>query len=645
MEPNEQAISPVPEKKGSAKIMFLVFGFVFLALLIGAGVGVMYFLQNDEKDPVVQADEIDETKAWAALSQAKLQKESASQTRTVGQEESASLDLANFPGIDVNSLYTSISRYEGGPQLNSCSSASLYGLENATSESRTYFGEDSNYNKYVITDEEEGIIIYNLSTEGKHFEYFGGDYAVNLRYPTESIFPSAEIEESLESAEPVEEEEDVLGDSDEAPPVNPEDLDIPDNTTVTSDDSNDEVTDRSEPIDAADAFGPDAMFEGSEIIGETTYAILSWSWEQPCEQLGRNEEIAEADLSKIYSRVWIAPDGYNLFREELYLGSITPENLITTITYDISTEVIDFEEVSEYFLFDLDTEVLDIDLSLTQYGSAGYYAAIRDMLETTGVKVLMTEGEYTLSDFYSDKLNLPDSSAHFSDRDFFADGPTGDLLFELYQYERYESISQLTLSFFRDAGDYSYIDYELFYEKVEDDDILSDFEFYDPPKSEEIALKIDGEEVPVTLYDVTFGEETRSSEGSEGIDAEDEADTTEDEVLGNNDEIDGELEEGDGVPVEFDENELGTPFNSFLALAKVNGYKYLFSFGGAIDADAISKINFTTFDSAVGFELETIMVRVKAAGDANTISDGEDTGHGTPTPIIPEEDPDKPEEK
>ncbi len=385
-----------------------------------------------------------------------------------------SSDLAILPYFEPNLYYSNVNTSKKGPAAGSCSGM-LYQYDSVvTSTSTNYSDADGNYyGKYVTKSQSGQTISYGLTLPTERYDYQGGSYAVKLPNTFYGLAAKSEASAIEDVPEGLTEPANLVAPVDQIDRVQPI------------------LPEQEEEFSIEDYFGEDAQILGQETIDGVTYYIASWSYQGYCDD--SNSE------TKIYNKVWVDIDTLEFAKEEQYINSIDPANLIVTNTNKRTEKIVELAQVSNEFVFDLAVEVREVNPDANQPGTDGYNNAVIDLLTKQKLSMILIEG-FDLQGAYSDRLDLPDPYAYQYDRQFYAAGQIGDKQYE--DATRWLDTDQsnnpyLSSSFGNDSGQYISVDV---YAAGANSDYGLDFK-----SAVSKTLSVDGAAVTVEWLDNPYG--------------------------------------------------------------------------------------------------------------------------------------------
>lgn len=373
-------------------------------------------------------------------------------------------DLKLFAPQPDKTLTTYKSSTQAGPKASSCPGYVQYNLNSTNSESYSYYRENETVlSKYVVRSGDGQIYNYSLTDKDYTYEYNGGKFAI--RMPVGKIGLLATREATA--------------------------IDVPNDGSTTETPNTFKVE---------DYFGADAKILGEDTINDKKYYIASWSYEGFCGE-GKSG-------NRIVTKNWVNQETFLYEKEEIYLESELPENLIVTNTSSSETTLKEPGEVTSLFRFEPNVPVREIDPNSNQPGSASYTAAVKTLLATQKTSVLVPSEEgFKLDSYYSSKLDLPDPYSYRLERDFYPDTPQGNQLFQEAINVNDENTGKepyLSINFSKnEVNSYASFSYEIYDNTLTDADIKNRIDPDNLYKNETVKISFAGGQLDALLYELS----------------------------------------------------------------------------------------------------------------------------------------------
>jgi hypothetical protein len=323
--------------------------------------------------------------------------------------------------------YYDAATYVYGPKADVCGNSRAYKIPSYTTEYYEFNGAKSEetYSKSIITDNQGKLLDYRLTTPTGNYLYKGGSFAVKMiNEPKFNILAA----ESLRSGAAA-----------------------TDKTTESSSKTlpADEPAQEPKAPSIKDYFGDNAKVIGEEIIDGALNYVVVWEYENFC---------SETEKMQMVNKTWMKKDGFRYTKQEMYVSSIKPENLIAGTTYKYDQGTPAFSEVSSKFDFAYkNVNLRTVDAQEYVTGSAKYNAALSKFLKEKGVTLLKpVDTKYAVQLFTSDILGLPTAEAYLKERDFFRNDAIGEQDYkqtkDIYSYQQDLSIMPLANLAFERGG-------------------------------------------------------------------------------------------------------------------------------------------------------------------------------------------------
>ena len=290
-------------------------------------------------------------------------------------------------------------------------------------------------------------------------------------------------------------------------------------------------------------FGEDSEVEEVTIEGKKYYLVI-YSYDTPCsynEERSKNPTISsettslEAENTKtLFFKDLYETDTYSLVKQEVYLASISDNNLISSSEYVVEKAEKTISEVSSLFTFDLNVNVKNVPT--TAYNENSYYPYEKDVIKQSSyltylknflqqkdIEIFTPSNETyvlfetSISDYYDP------TKPYYTNRNFYPNNDFGQKQYEDY-LALYESLSynqKFTTTYIlkdetersQDPGFYQISAYD----KNLD---VSDFSEYffgtnQYTFKDSISLKINNETVSATKYTYNYQAGVEDFEGKE----------------------------------------------------------------------------------------------------------------------------------
>lgn len=331
-------------------------------------------------------------------------------------DTAATSELSILPFFEPNTYRAYVGTVKAGPAESRCEGYYYYPANAVEVESYSFNDDQNNaYFKYVVRSSDGEIITYNTSSPDASYTYAGGDYAVMSPNDYYGIMPLATTESAVDDL--------ATGtDATDLPQARSGESANSSESSASTVDDTVSISLPTEPTRGENGeftvdsfFGENAKIEGKETIDGVEYTIASWSYAGYCNR-GSDDSV--------FSRVWFDTNKGVVYKEETYLDSIAPNNLIQTSTNTSSTQIKKLSEVQSQLEFDLDVEVREIDPSLVRPGGEAYNKATINKFKQTGVALLVPNG-YDLQSIAMANLDLADPFDYLQDEDFYSDTSIG----------------------------------------------------------------------------------------------------------------------------------------------------------------------------------------------------------------------------
>lgn len=365
-------------------------------------------------------------------------------------------------------------------------------------------------NKMISKDKDGDIVYYGINKGNTNLEYRGGKYAVQIKYDfsekmtstvqPQSIVPSQEridnieIDTSVEPSEP--QTDDVRYD------------DVPEPDVVYDN------------IDAINwLFGDNPVINKVVIDGVTYYEIVSkntWTCGSGIEGgfMGMTKSSLSSSLTErsdegkiAVSKRIVDTETYEIIKEELYLESIDPKNLISTFNNEVEKKNVEFAEVEKFFEFDYPSVEIK-NIVVNNLGSDDYnrinLEIIKAYLESNKLTIPYAErSDYKLSYFYVDSPRNSELNGYsfdfYNDRNFYADGIKGDKAFVSARI-----VNPVNVSYSYDLSNsayYSNLGVSIFDKTVAMDEALVYLGITKQNKSEDVEITVGKTKFKAKIYD------------------------------------------------------------------------------------------------------------------------------------------------
>ncbi|KKP85046.1 MAG: hypothetical protein UR87_C0061G0003 [candidate division CPR3 bacterium GW2011_GWE2_35_7] len=373
----------------------------------------------------------------------------------------ASSTIAPIYYNDNYNFFHYTSTYTLGPAAASCPA---YGdSENSYSRIETYdfqnYSENSYYPKYkyLAYNNNDELVDYSLSSDKYRYEYKGGTFALRfeenydyLAVTPDSTSVNTEILETSPSSTKTLSDTEVL--VDEAGTTS-------ENTGINVETETIELIPEAKDV-IPYYFGEDSEVEEVTIEGKKYYLVI-YSYDTPCsynEERSKNPTISsettslEAENTKtLFFKDLYETDTYSLVKQEVYLASISDNNLISSSEYVVEKAEKTISEVSSLFTFDLNVNVKNVPT--TAYNENSYYPYEKDVIKQSSyltylknflqqkdIEIFTPSNETyvlfetSISDYYDP------TKPYYTNRNFYPNNDFGQKQYEDY-LALYESLS------------------------------------------------------------------------------------------------------------------------------------------------------------------------------------------------------------
>lgn len=335
--------------------------------------------------------------------------------------EDANYSLIYPVNPDGKSYYYSKTTVTEGPAADNCAALNYTGstVKISTWESYSYSDETGSWNKNLSFTDDGSLVNYSLSESSEDMysslEYLGGKYAIKTIY---NYPDTRKVEPAVDT-------------------VSEPDADV---EVVTE---TDEVT-----YDSIDMFfGEDADILSVEIIDGVEHYLVQYSYEMPCDisampyearTVSAVYEDDQAANEKIVERLYVNKETLATRVTEMYLNSVSDENLIVTNNNETESSDKAFADVAGIFEFEYEAEVTEHEYT-DNFDYESEKAAMLEYVENNNVKVLSLEedgyqlGYINFPGIYNQLFNTD----LYYNRDYYPEGELGEDLYQEALANRY----------------------------------------------------------------------------------------------------------------------------------------------------------------------------------------------------------------
>lgn len=280
-----------------------------------------------------------------------------------------------------------------GPKSNFCGEGDPYfDLPEINFENYNYYNAKSGeiYSKYKNINPDGVVLDYNLVTPDSYIEYKGGSYAIKIEQ--DNTIP--------------------VNNTDTAP------VSFPETDSSTSDNVIESL------------FGENANVEKAEMFKGRKHYVITWESVPSCPtQIAQNINIQFEEM--IINRAWVDAETFTMSKQEEYFGNIADGNLIRSVETSTNLKNVNFDEVSDMFVFEYEVKVIDKDLS-QNYSQNMQDALFQFVKENQILVPNLTSNRLEITSFFSAKVTAPSLFDYRKDRDFYPSTEAGEQMYQFY---------------------------------------------------------------------------------------------------------------------------------------------------------------------------------------------------------------------
>ncbi len=267
------------------------------------------------------------------------------------------------------------------------------------------------YSKYVTYINNNDIYTYSLDAKDSQWLYNGGQYAVNI-LNAQKVSPMARTG-------------------------------LAEDTVLTTKQDTAEVLENNEEVDPIKArFGDDVKILDKQNIDGKEYYKIQWSFDIGCKEVITNDSVSYQADTKAVNVALADSETFEIKEESLYLEKVNEGNRVYTSKYSEQKKNVQFNDISNIFKFDLNTDVKKYDMKSFDYNSEYKNALINYIANKAKSIVYISNNKYESQNASSSTMEFrPSSESYLFDRNFYSSKSYGQKMYEdaLNMYKPYIS--------------------------------------------------------------------------------------------------------------------------------------------------------------------------------------------------------------